>query len=853
LKKTFKILKFLCLLPFFIFTNSIKAQDFKKDFNQATEYINQDLFDYAVPILERLVASDTTNANTRFLLGFSYYEQGVDRLKAKPHLEYALNFIKKNYKADNFKERGAPAETRFYLANIYHINYQFEKALELYQIIEKESGSKKNNEVFAKEIKRQIEMNQTAIKLFGRPVKVLIENMGDSINTEFPEYSPVLSVDESVLIFTTRRPETKGGMRAEDQKFFEDIYIAEKLKDSRGWTKAKPISDNINTDNHEATVGLSADGEILYIYKGNITGDLYESQLDGLEWTELKKLDDNITTFATRETHAVISADKQFIFFASNRPGGYGGLDLWVCKKLPNGNWALPQNLGPTINTPLNEDSPFIHPDGKQLIFSSTGHAGMGGYDIFTSEFDIDKNEWSIPENMGYPINTTDDDIFFNITIDGGRGYFSSRRAGGRGDQDIYKVTFEEPTDKYLTLYIGYIVNENGERLPLGLQVNVTNTMNDMTYIYRPNKVTGKYVIILNPGDYHLEYLLNDEKFHEEDIFVSVDNAYNIMRKEVMLDLLVLEGIRRRKELEEKAKKEGLTVEEIERRELAEIVKMEREFENYKKGEQLGQLKEIIFTTNEDKPKTEQEIFNEIIDKISLNKFDGVEYYVQVGAYRNTSEVNFDNIADLGVIKRERATDDITRFLIDIPFDNMNDANILRNEAVRKGIDDAWVTIYYNGVRINSRKLYEILENQFNTELTAVSTNPIDNKPKGISFQKFFDYNAKEIDVKEKEFIEFVNKVKQLVEKKGKIEIDIESSASKVPTQTFENNYVLVEKRAEDSKLILFKELEKYGIGKDKIKLTSTNSVVQGPKYQQDAQQNMDIYKKYQYVKIVVK
>jgi hypothetical protein len=346
---------------------------------------------------------------------------------------------------------------------------------------------------------------------------------------------------------------------------------------------------------------------------------------------------------------------------------------------------------------------------------------------------------------------------------------------------------------------------------------------------------------------------LNDEVFHEEDIFVSVDNAYNIMRKEVMLDLLVLEGIRKRKELEERAKKEGLTIEEIERRDLAEIVKMEREFENYKKGEQLGQLKDIIFTTNDDKPKTEQEIFNEIIDKISLNKFEGVEYYVQVGAYRNTSEVNFDNIADLGVIKRERATDDITRFLIDIPFDNMNDANILRNEAVKKGIDDAWVTIYYNGVRINSRKLYEILENQFNTELTAVSTNPIDNKPKGISYQKFFDYNAKEINVKEKEFIEFVNKVKQLVEKKGKIEIDIESSASKVPTQTFENNYVLVEKRAEDSKLILFKELEKYGIGKDKIKLTSTNSVVQGPKYQQDAQQNMDIYKKYQYVKIVVK
>lgn len=827
----------------------LDKSDFKNKFEQAFDYINQDQFEYAIPILNQLIKSDSTNANLHFLLGFSYYENGVERLKAKSHLEYANENVSKSYKHENYKERNAPLETRYYLANVYHLSYQFDKAIALFQVLAEEN---KKNDVFDKEMRRLISVSESAKKLFERPTKVIIENLGDSINTEFPEYSPVVSADESTLIFTSRRFDTKGGMKdQDDQKYFEDIYISEKLPNGE-WSLAKPISDSINTDNHEATVGLSADGEVLYVYKGNVIGDLYKSELEGKEWSKLRKLDDNITTFATRETHAVISADKQFVFFASDREGGFGGLDLWVCKKLPNGKWALPQNLGPSVNTKEDEDAPFIHPDGKQLIFSSKGHGGMGGYDIFSSDFEIENNNWSAPTNLGYPINTTDDDIFFTTTIDGGKGYFSSRRKGGSGDQDIYMATFEEPTDKYLTLYTGFVKNSNKKSLPSGLQIIVTNTMNDMQYIYKPNSATGKYVIILTPGDYLIDYQLDGESFHQEEMFVGVENAYNIINKEVMLDMLLLDEERKKQEIAEKARQKGISEYEAEKQVEEEVIALETEFEKFKQRGELDELKEIIFENDQQKPKTEQEIFDQMLSRFSESTYEGIQFFVQVGAFRNTSEVNFDKLSDLGNIRVEKATDEISRFLIDIPFNNMGDANILKSTAIERGIDDAWVTIYYNGTRINSKKFYQIIEER-NQATTPNNLAALTGKPQGLTYVRYFDYNIKEINVNDKEFKEFIKKIAELIDKKGKVSLEIESSASRVPTAKYKDNYVLVKNRAEEARLIVFQELEKIGVDRENIKMSSTNSVVQGPKYNQDAKQNQDIYKKFQYVKLVVK
>ena len=200
------------------------------------------------------------------------------------------------------------------------------------------------------------------------------------------------------------------------------------------------ISQNINTNSHEASINLTADGQTLIVYKDDGgDGNIYFSKWDGNDWTSIQSFGSDINS-KYWESHACLSADNNTLYFVSDRPGGYGGRDIYRCVKLPNGLWSKSLNVGPTINTKYDEDGPFISADGITLNFSSIGHKSMGGFDIFVSMIEEDK-KFSEPRNIGYPINTTDDDVFFVTSPDGKRGYFSSAKAGGLGDKDLYKMS----------------------------------------------------------------------------------------------------------------------------------------------------------------------------------------------------------------------------------------------------------------------------------------------------------------------------------------------------------------------------------------------------------------------------
>jgi Tol biopolymer transport system component len=223
-------------------------------------------------------------------------------------------------------------------------------------------------------------------------------------------------------------------------KFYDAVMFSRFLNGK--WSGPINITPDLQIDGNYFISCLSADGKLLFLSKeDDDNSDIYMSTYVGETWTKIVKLNKNINT-KYWESHGFISEDGNQLFFASDKPGGFGGLDLYTSKKV-NGEWSQPVNLGPELNTQFNEDRPFVINNGKTIFFCSQGHETIGGYDIFRS--DLQSNGlWSKPKNLGYPINTPDDDVFFMPVGDGKSGYYSRyKETGGYGKEDIYKITFK--------------------------------------------------------------------------------------------------------------------------------------------------------------------------------------------------------------------------------------------------------------------------------------------------------------------------------------------------------------------------------------------------------------------------
>lgn len=265
-----------------------------------------------------------------------------------------------------------------------------------------------------------------------------INNMGNIINSSYNDYAPVVSADNSVLIFTSRRKHKKSKKSLDDNQYYEDIYIS--YKEVNGWTSPEKLHIPHKPKFHEASIALSADGQELFIYIDKRRGDIYLSKMhEDNTWTKPRSLGKNINS-KHRELSISMSMDKQTIYFSSDRPGGYGGLDIYKSQRQADGTWGIAQNLGPTINTKYDEDAPFIHVDNKTLYFSSRGHQTLGRYDIFVTSLNAN-HEWLTPRNVGLPINTAEDDIHFVISADYKQAYLASKREDSIGEQDIYNIT----------------------------------------------------------------------------------------------------------------------------------------------------------------------------------------------------------------------------------------------------------------------------------------------------------------------------------------------------------------------------------------------------------------------------
>ncbi|MBL8002430.1 MAG: PD40 domain-containing protein [Flavobacteriales bacterium] len=349
------------------------------------------------------------------------------------------------------------------------------------------------------EIDRRIAAARTAREMIAHPVDAGIRNLGDLVNSPAHDYCPLVTADGNTMYFTSRRDGSTGSQRDPSGRMYEDIYMVRRMDGI--WSNAVNVGLPLNSAVHDATVGLGPDGMSMIIYRTSpdmVSGDLHESRRNGTLWQNPVRMTDRINSGA-HEPSASISPSGSEIFFTSDRPGGFGGRDIYRIRRLPNGEWSLPLNLGPTVNTADDEDAPFMHSDGLTLFFSSKGHATMGGYDIFkTVNTDPDRNAWSEPENMGYPLNTVNDDIYFCLSEDGRTGYFSSERTGGLGGQDIYTVEF--PSTRLEYVVVRGLVTDAGDE-PVKARITLTDAEGaEIVGVYNANERTGRYLMVLRPA-----------------------------------------------------------------------------------------------------------------------------------------------------------------------------------------------------------------------------------------------------------------------------------------------------------------------------------------------------------------
>lgn len=403
---------------------AVQAQSAKKLFKEGDGYFAERMYSQALELYLLGLKLDPENPKANFNTGICYLETA--------YKEKTLAYLKK---AQQLKP-DIHEQLLVFLGEAYQYNHQFPEALKQYEAFLK--TVEKNDPVTTYVNRRMYECNN-GIRYLKEPVKATIENIGPIINSKYADFAPVISANEAVVVFTSRREGSTGEELApEDNQFYEDMYIS--YKANGNWTPPRNLKE-INTSQHDACVALSSDGKQLFIYKDKNGGDLYYSDFDAVNniWSKPQSLGDNINT-KDYETSISMTADGNTIYFSSNRPGGSGGLDIYMSRKTPEGKWGPAVNLGPTINTTYDEDAPFIHADGQTLYFSSRGHAGMGGYDIYRSERNED-GTWSNPENLGYPINTADQDIYFVLSADNKHGYYASAKEGGSGEKDIYIIS----------------------------------------------------------------------------------------------------------------------------------------------------------------------------------------------------------------------------------------------------------------------------------------------------------------------------------------------------------------------------------------------------------------------------
>ena len=486
------------------------------------------------------------NAMLNYKIGTCYLYSSFKH-KAIPHLEKALRL---NPEVDN--------KLYYYLGRAYHLGMQWNTAIEYFEkyktrIAGTEEEKTSNADKKIQECRNGIELMKDTLRLSKLPdsLRYKIENLGNAVNSEFGDYHPVISADESVLFFTSRRSSSTGSGLADDGKFFEDVYVS--INEKGKWSDAKNLGEPLNRSNqHDATCGISVDGQTLFMYLDDLasgTGNIYQCKLNGHDWSAPEKMPKAISS-RYHESSASLAPDGRTLYFCSQNPLGNKGVgehDIFISKLVTldgKTEWSDPENLGEVINTEYDERTVFIHPDGKTLYFSSEGHNTMGGYDLFKSVYNDSLKQWSKPLNLGYPVNSPDNDADFVVSASGLHAYYATIRPDGLGEKDIYRITLPADTTVYLTLVKGNVTDESEN--PVGAKIEIYDKKTGkLISTQESNSATGKFLVSLPSGkNYLMKVTANGYYDYQQDFnipkgekFKELDVNIKLKRKEQTVDI----------------------------------------------------------------------------------------------------------------------------------------------------------------------------------------------------------------------------------------------------------------------------------------------------------------------------
>lgn len=497
--------------PFFLLLVFVSIQGFAqggKALAEGDKYYGIKSYEQALTFYLQAIEAGEKNPIVHYKTGMCYVKspEVATQIKAIPYFEYSLK-----------NSKDIPVSAHYELGELYLKDENLKSAIEAFTKF-KESTNKADKKSLA-EADRAIEKCNNAMVFMSVPRNTKVTRLGSVINTQYTEYNPVVSADESVMAFTRLSPNT-GKTRSGD-KFIEQVFIS--YNTSGAWSE--PTIVPIASDYNVGTAGISPDGQRMLIFMGGINdpGSIFVIQKEGDSWSKPSLVANTLNTPKYLETTASITPDGKTIYFASDKLGGLGGLDIYKIEKKADGNWTNPVNVGAPLNTKENEDAPFIHPDQRTLFFTSDGHNSMGGRDIFKST--LVNNTWTNPENMGYPVNTTGNDNYFTLIADGTRGFFSSDRKGGIGGQDIYYIDMpEESRNIPLTMLKGKILNaETGKPIPTKIYIIDNQTDKKLDFVYNPDPATGNYLVILPPAK-NYDIIIESEGFLPYTLNINIPN-----------------------------------------------------------------------------------------------------------------------------------------------------------------------------------------------------------------------------------------------------------------------------------------------------------------------------------------